>query len=48
MGYLIGAVVMILGGVVEIVLGVAAERSPLEEVATPLSAVSATRPRATG
>jgi hypothetical protein len=37
--YLIGAVVMIVGGVVEIVLGVAAERQSLENVTSPLSAV---------
>ncbi|MFG2041067.1 MFS transporter [Dactylosporangium sp. NPDC048998] len=46
-GYLVGAAVMIIGGVVEIVLGVDAEGRSLEHVATPLSAVS-TRPRATG
>jgi MFS family permease len=39
MGYFIGAGVMVLGGIVEIVLGVAAERRSLEDVATPLSAV---------
>jgi hypothetical protein len=38
-GYLIGAAVMIVGGVVEIALGVAAERQSLEDVASPLSAV---------
>ena len=47
-GYLIGAAVMVVGGVVEIVLGVDAEGKSLEEVAPPLSAVKATRPRATG
>jgi MFS family permease len=47
-GYLIGAAVMIVGGVVEVVLGVDAEGQSLEHVAPPLSAVSATRPRATG
>jgi MFS family permease len=47
-GYLIGAAVMVVGGIVEIVLGVDAEGKSLEDVATPLSAVSATRPRATG
>ncbi|MEV8515337.1 MFS transporter [Dactylosporangium sp. NPDC051484] len=51
-GYLVGAAVMIIGGVVEIVLGVDAEGRSLEHVATPLSAVTtrprATRPRATG
>jgi MFS family permease len=45
-GYLIGAGVMVLGGIVEIVLGVRAERTPLESVAQPLSAVTATVPRA--
>ena len=40
-GYLIGAGVMIVGGVVEIVLGVAAEQQSLEDVATPLSAEAA-------
>jgi MFS family permease len=39
LGYLIGAGVMGLGGLVEIFLGVAAERRSLEDVATPLSAV---------
>ena len=39
MGYLIGAGVMVLGGIVEIVLGVAAERKSLEDVASPLSLV---------
>jgi MFS family permease len=38
-GYLIGAGVMVLGGIVEIVLGIAAEGRSLEEVASPLSAV---------
>jgi MFS family permease len=37
-GYLLGAAVMIVGGVVAIVLGVAAEGKSLEDVATPLSA----------
>jgi MFS family permease len=46
-GYLIGAVVMAIGGVVEIFLGVDAEGKSLEDVATPLSAVTS-RPRATG
>lgn len=36
-GYLIGAGAMVVGGVVEIVLGVAAERKALEDVARPLS-----------
>ncbi|MEA2346462.1 MAG: hypothetical protein QOG62_249 [Thermoleophilaceae bacterium] len=38
-GYLIGAGVMIVGGVVELVLGVDAEGRSLEDVARPLSAV---------
>jgi MFS family permease len=40
-GYLLGAALMILGGVVELVLGVPAERKSLEEIAPPLSSVSA-------
>jgi len=39
-GYLIGAVIMILGGVVEILFGVNAEGQALESVAEPLSAVA--------
>ena len=39
-GYLIGAGIMAVGGVVEIFLGVDAERQSLEDVATPLSAAS--------
>lgn len=38
-GYLLGAGVMIFGGVIEILLGVDAERKPLESVAEPLTAV---------
>jgi MFS family permease len=38
-GYLIGAALMIVGGLVEAVLGVDAERKPLELIARPLSAV---------
>jgi MFS family permease len=38
-GYLIGAGAMVLGGVVEIILGVAAEGKSLEDVAHPLSLV---------
>jgi MFS family permease len=37
--YLVGAGVMVLGGLVEVFLGVAAERKSLELIATPLSAV---------
>ncbi len=36
-GYLIGAGLMILGGIVEIALGVNAERQSLEDIASPLS-----------
>jgi MFS family permease len=39
LGYFIGAGVMVLGGIVEILLGVAAERQSLEDVASPLSLV---------
>jgi MFS family permease len=38
-GYLIGAGVMTVGGIVEMALGVAAERQSLEDIASPLSAV---------
>jgi MFS family permease len=37
-GYLVGAALMVVGGLTEIWLGVAAERRSLESVATPLSA----------
>jgi MFS family permease len=40
-GYLIGAVLMIAAGLVEIWLGVNAEQKPLEEIATPLTAEDA-------
>ena len=46
-GYLIGAGVMAIGGLVEAVIGIDAEGKSLEDVATPLSAVTS-RPRATG
>jgi MFS family permease len=39
-GYLIGAGVMIVGGLIELVLGVNAERKSLETIAKPLTAVS--------
>jgi hypothetical protein len=39
-GYLVGAGAMIIGGVVAIFFGVAAEGKPLEEVATPLSVIA--------
>jgi hypothetical protein len=41
-GYLIGAGAMILAGIVEILLGVDAERRPLEQVAEPPSAEGTT------
>jgi len=41
LGYLIGAAVMVVGGLVEVFLGVDAENKSLEDVATPLSAVPA-------
>ena len=37
-GYLIGAAVMAIGGLVELFLGVRAEKASLEDIATPLSA----------
>jgi MFS family permease len=40
LGYLLGAGVMIVGGVVAAVLGVAAEGKSLEDIATPLSSTS--------
>jgi MFS family permease len=46
-GYAIGGGIMIAGGIVELLLGVAAERRELEQVARPLSAVTDTQiPRA--
>ena len=49
LGYLLGAGVMILGGIVELVIGISAERKPLEAVARPLSLVPSTAiPRASG
>ncbi|TDC42177.1 MFS transporter [Micromonospora sp. KC213] len=47
-GYLIGGAVMVVGGIVEIVLGVRAERRPLESVALPLSALTGKAPRRAG
>jgi hypothetical protein len=38
-GYLIGATVMLIGGLVAWFIGVNAERTSLEDVATPLSVV---------
>jgi MFS family permease len=45
-GYLIGAVLMIAAGLVEVWLGVNAEQKPLEEIATPLTAEDADQPAA--
>ena len=39
-GYLVGAAIMILGGIVEIVCGVNAEGKSLEDVTEPLTAVA--------
>jgi hypothetical protein len=44
-GYVIGAVLMIAAGLVEIWLGVNAEQKPLEEIATPLTAEDADQPQ---
>jgi MFS family permease len=43
LGYLVGAAVMAIGGVVELVLGVRAEQRKLEDIATPISAEEAER-----
>jgi len=45
-GYLIGAGVMMIGGLVELFLGVAAEGKSLEDVASPISAVNGPGPLA--
>jgi MFS family permease len=42
-GYLIGAAVMVAGGIVAMVFGVAAERRSLEDIATPLNAATGRR-----
>jgi MFS family permease len=47
-GYLIGSAVMILGGVIEILLGIAAEGRSLEDIARPLSVVRHAAEAATG
>jgi hypothetical protein len=44
----IGAILMIVGGVVELFFGVATERRGLEEIAKPLTAVEGTPRRAAG
>jgi MFS family permease len=47
-GYAVGGAMMILGGIVELLLGIRAERRGLEQVARPLTAVAASQvPRAT-
>lgn len=38
LGFIIGAVMMILGGVVELIYGIKAEGQGLEDIATPLTA----------
>ncbi len=43
-GYLIGAGVMAIGGIVELIFGVAAEGQSLEDVASPLSSVTGPSP----
>jgi hypothetical protein len=40
-GYLVGAAIMILGGLVEVVFGINAEGKSLESVTKPLTAVAA-------
>ncbi|MGH3866535.1 MAG: MFS transporter [Pseudonocardiaceae bacterium] len=44
LGYLLGALVMIAGGLVAVVFGVAAEGRSLEDVAAPLAAANLSRP----
>ncbi|MGH4002311.1 MAG: MFS transporter, partial [Pseudonocardiaceae bacterium] len=44
LGYLLGALVMIVGGLVAVAFGVAAERRSLEDIAAPLAAISRGRP----
>ena len=46
--YLVGAGVMVIGGVAEVFLGVSAERQALEDVATPLSAIDRSDRRVPG
>ncbi len=43
-GYVLGAALMVAGGVVELCLGVDAERKSLEDVASPLSAANGSHP----
>lgn len=44
-GYLIGGGIMVIGGIVELLPGLAAESGELEQVAHPLTAVSVTQVR---
>jgi MFS family permease len=44
-GFFIGAAVMALGGIVELVFGVKAEQAELEDIATPLTAEDAEQPK---
>ena len=46
LGYVIGAVIMVGGGLVEAVIGVDAENKSLEDVAVPLSVVAEPEPAA--
>ena len=48
LAFAIGASIMIVGGLVELFLGVKAERKGLEEIATPLSAEQANVPSQRG
>ena len=43
-GYLVGAGIMMVGGIVEIVFGINAEGKSLEDVTTPLTSTSETEP----
>jgi hypothetical protein len=43
LGYLLGAGLMIAGGLMELAFGVSAERKSLEDIATPLTAVAVQR-----
>jgi MFS family permease len=47
LGYLLGAAVMIAGGLVAVVYGVAAEGRSLEDIAAPLASASRARPGST-
>ena len=47
-GYLVGGGIMILGGIVELAIGIKAEGKSLEDITTPITAVSATDREAAG